>query len=156
MRLLPAFALFIPLCTALACGGPLGPVSGGALSGEVAAVPSDWSFANAVEQVQIETNPADPYSVNTWIGSLDGKLYVPSSMIRGPENPAERTWVQHVQREPAVRVRIEGKLYALDAVRVTDESEYAAVLAALDAKYELAPGERDPARAVFIFRLEPR
>lgn len=156
MRSPIACALFAALLLSTGCGGPIGPVPGGALSGEEASAPSDWSFANDVKQVQVETSPARPYSVNTWVGSVRGKLYVPTSMILGPENPAERTWVQNVLRDGAVRVRVAGKVYALSAVRVTDSAEYASVLAALDAKYELAPGDRDPVRAIWIFRMQPR
>jgi len=106
--------------------------------------------------VQVETRGAEPHSVNTWCAALDGKLYVPTSMIRGPKNPAEREWVRNVQRDPAVRLRVGDTLYDLVAVRVTDPAELEAARARLEAKYALDPAERDPEREIWIFRLEAR
>ncbi len=138
------------------CGGPIGPLSGGALSGEVQPAPSDWGFAMDVEQVQLETNPAAPHSVNTWIGSVDGGLYLPTSMIRGPMLPTEREWVRNVEADDHVRVRIADAVYELRAVRVIDEAEAAAARAALEKKYALDATDMDPEREIWLFRLVPR
>ena len=142
---------------ALAGCGPLGPFSGGSLSGPVHAQPvDDWSFSQADETVQIETNPAEPHSVNTWCVGLGERLYVPTSMIRGPKTPSERGWVKNVIADPRLRIRIGGELYERMAVRVTDVEEYDAARVALEAKYALDPAERDPEREIWIFRLDPR
>jgi hypothetical protein len=141
---------------ALACGGPVGPFAGGELSGEIATDPLDLALVEATAQVQLETNPSAPHSVNTWIGVADGAVYVPTSMIRGPLSPAERGWVKNVQADPRVRLRVDGALHELLAVRVEDRAQYAAARAALEAKYELAADDMDPAREIWLFRLEPR
>lgn len=142
------------LLLALAGCGPLGPLSGGALRGPVhEGAVHDWSFAAGVETVQLETNPSDPHSVNTWCVGLDGKLYVPTSMIRGPKSPDERDWVKNVLANSAVRIRIDGEIYPLIATRVGDAAEYDAARAALEKKYGLDPAERDPERVIWIFRL---
>ena len=58
-----ALGLFFGLLFALACG-PLGPLPGGHLSGELEpSPPSNWAFADDQKTVQLETNPSDPYSV---------------------------------------------------------------------------------------------
>ncbi|CAN0599708.1 unnamed protein product, partial [Laminaria digitata] len=84
------------LCSA--CGGPLGPIAGGTLSGpEHTGEEPDWGTLLAdIENIQIESNPADPYSVNVWATGHDGALYVPTSLILGPDDPTERTWVNNV------------------------------------------------------------
>ena len=146
----------VALLVGFGCGGPLGPISGGALSGEVTPAPADWAFANNVEQVQLETNPAAPHSVNTWIGSNAGALYLPSSMIRGPKLPTEREWVRNALADDRVRLRIGDAVYELRAERVADETETAAARAALEKKYELSADDMDPAREIWIFRLAPR
>lgn len=136
--------------------GPLGPLSGGALAGPVHAEPvDDWSFTSAHETVQIETRPADPHSVNTWCVGVGDRLYVPTSMIRGPKNPGERDWVVNVVSDPRVRIRIGDEIYERVAVRVSDAAEYDAARAALEQKYALDPADRDPEREIWIFRLEP-
>ena len=144
------------LAISLACGGPVGPVSGGVLSGEAAEAPANWSFVDGVDQVQLETNPAEPYSVNTWVGSAEGKLYVPTSMILGPNTPSEREWVRNAQADANVRIRISAKIYERRAVRVSDVAEYAAARAALEKKYALGPDDMDPEREIWIFRLDAR
>lgn len=140
--------------TTAGCGGPLGPFSGGALSGDEAPLPSDWTYASDIEQVQLETDPDNPYSVNTWIGVVDGDLYIPTSLIMGDEDPEQRTWVQHVQDNPLVRVGIEDKIYELKAMRVLDEDVAAQVKTVLLAKYGEATTEHS--NRAWVYRLEPR
>ena len=139
----------------LACG-PVGPFSGGGLSGEVRPAPSDWSFVANVEQAQLETRPADPHSVNVWLGSLNGRLYVASSLIRGPKLPTERAWVRDVEADERVRMRIDRIVYELRAVRVIDEDEAAAARAMLEKKYALTRDDLDSDREVWVYALEPR
>ncbi len=149
-------ALFVWLFSIAACG-PIGPFSGGPLSGEVGPQQvSEWTFAENEETAQLETRPADPHSVNTWFVAIGDRLYVPTSMILGPKNPKERSWVTHVLADPAVRIRLAGTVYERTAQRVTETLEFAAARAALEAKYELDPAERDPEREIWIFRLDAR
>lgn len=151
-----SFLLVLLLAVAVACGGPLGPLSGGRLSGEDGpAEVDDWSFSDAIENAQLETRPDDPHSVNVWCAGLGDRLYVPSSMILGPTVPTERSWVQHVQADPDVRIRLGDTVYARTAVRV-EGAEFEAARSALEAKYEIAPADRDPEREIWIYRLEPR
>ena len=46
------------------CDEPFFLLPGGALDGAPAPVPDDWSATDDVKTVQLETRPADPYSVN--------------------------------------------------------------------------------------------
>ncbi len=145
--------LLAAVASLVACG-PLGPFPGGKLSGEVhESAPPDWSFAKDEKQIQLETRPGDPYSVNVWCGVMDGKLYVPTSLILGTDDPAERGWVKNALDDPRVRVRIEGTVYPLRAVRVEDPAEREAVRKMLLAKYEVEADEH--ATAAWIFRLDP-
>ncbi len=141
----------------LAAGCPLGPFSGGHLGGDVQPAPvSDWSFVNDSETCQLETNPDDPHSVNVWCAGHGENVYVPSSMILGPTVPTERQWIQNVQANPAVRLRVEGRVYELEAVRVTDDGEYATVLAVLERKYDADPADREPDREIWLYRMQAR
>lgn len=156
-RALGVLAAVASLSGCLAClgCGPLGPLPGGRLRGEVrSAPPPDWSFTSEVETVQVETRPADPYSVNTWCGDYRGALYVPTSLIFGADDPAERDWVKHVLSDPRVRLRIGGIVYELRAVRVEDAEEREAVRARMLAKYDVELD--DHAENAWIFRMEAR
>lgn len=138
--------------------GPIGPFPGGALDGPVGpAVVSDWSFADAVENAQLETRPDDPHSVNTWFGAVGERLYVPTSMILGPKQPSGRSWVEHVAADDRVRIRLGEQVFERRARRVEQDSdEYEAARLAIEARYDLAVADRDPERTVWLFRLEPR
>jgi hypothetical protein len=135
--------------------GPLGPIPGGALRGPVHEGPLPaWSTVADVEQIQLETRPDDPHSVNTWCGVHAGSLYVPTSLIRGADDPMEREWVRNVIDDPRVRARIDGVVYPLLAVRVEDDPELAAARAMLLEKYDVEPD--DHVARGWIFRLDPR
>ncbi len=148
-------AVYFALAISLPACGPLGPIPGGALRGAPAnQPPASWDDVAGVEQIQLESRPLDPYSVNTWCGVYAGHLYVPTSMILGADDPMERSWVKNVLEDPDVRVRIGDIVYPLRAVRVEDEQELLAVRQVLLAKYEI---ESDPhVDKGWIFRLEPR
>jgi hypothetical protein len=122
-----AFALFLGSRWLF---GPLGPIPGPRLSGAVVQEPvEDWSFVDAVEVVQVETRPDAPYSVNTWMTRVDDGVYV----FAGDD---ESPWVQNIIQEPLVRVRIDGRIYELRAVGVTDLRIKRTFLQAMKAKYE--------------------
>jgi hypothetical protein len=139
----------------LGCWGPVGPIPGRSLGGPVhsGALP-DWSLVDEVETIQLEARPERPYSVNVWCGAHEGALYVPTSLILGPDDPNERDWVRFVAEDPRVRLRIDGVVYELRAVRVEDPGEREAVRARLLAKYERE--NDDHAQQAWIFRMEPR
>jgi hypothetical protein len=153
-----ARALTLALSVALAgCRalGPLGPLPGGALAGAVhAGAVSDWSFAADEATAQLETRPAAPYSVNVWWAAIGERVYVPTSMVRGARTPTDRAWVLHVMSNPAVRLRVAGRIYPRTAVRVENGEEYDAALAALRRKYDLAPPDPGDGRTIWIFRLD--
>lgn len=147
------FTVLLALAGAMGCG-PMGPIPGGRLGGSVEPAPDSWAFTADVETVQLETRPDDPHSVNAWCGAWSGSLYLPTSLILGVDDPAEREWVQNVLADPRVRIRINGKVYERRAVRVEDPAEREGARRALLEKYEV---EADPhADAAWVFRLDPR
>ena len=149
-------ALVMAACLLVtATGCPIGPFAGGRLGGDIhSGAVTDWGFVDRAETCQLETNPSAPHSVNTWIGIVDGRAYIPTSLILGPDNPTERTWVANVVANPAIRVRIEGVVFDLLAVKVEDPSERETVRTALMTKYDAKP---DPhSDNAWIFRLEGR
>jgi hypothetical protein len=126
---------------------PMGPLSGHGLSGTATPPPDDWSSVGAIETVQLQTRPADPYSVNIWGVAIGPDYYVASG--RGENS----SWVHHIAADPAVTLRIGEALYSLRAVRVTDPAELARVKAAYAAKYDMQAQDSDPDQA-WVFRLD--
>ena len=114
--------LYALLGLIVGCGGPVGMIAGGALSG--AETPFTAEHVPAENMViALETRPGDPYSVNIGTFVIDGQLYVDPAV--------ERTWYQNMVENPNVRIRFDGEdiVYTAKAYPVDD----AAVLANFEA-----------------------
>ena len=103
----------IVLVLLVGCDGPVWQFPGGAFSGAeqslaMASIPAEGGV------LQLETDPTDPYSVNVGFRTIDGSMYI--------DPAAERGWYQRIQKDPAVRIRLEGaaSVYLATAVVVTD------------------------------------
>ncbi len=143
--------LFLPVVAMLVAAGcePMFVFAGGELRGTERPMPSDWSFTDDFDTVQIETRPADPYSVNLWGVSANGNFYVAAS------DADDAAWVRAIEAEPRVRLRVGDDIYRLLARRTEDPEELADVTDAYIDKYG---GERERSfiRHAWVFRLGPR
>lgn len=141
------------LLLALACG-PIGPFAGGRLTGDVQPHPDNWASIDEIETFQMETRPDDPQSINIWSKSLDGQLYIATSLILGTDVASDRAWVKHVADNPNVRLRAGKQIFELKATKVEDAAVAARARAALIAKYDVAEDEHSD--AAWIYRLVAR
>ena len=120
------------------------------LTGDLVTTPvTDWSFANKVVNIKIQTQSQFllPHSVTINCLVDNGQLYVSSV------NPAgtTRSWNENVLRDPHVRIKIGDKLYDRTLVLLTDPAEIAAMLQVLAKKY---PQLKIPANAtIHIFHV---
>ncbi len=150
-RLVDGFdaAFCVALCALItACSGPFVLFPGGALDGPTSAAPADWGFTAATDTIQLETNPNDPYSVNIWAVGMGDALYVHAGANRA-------TWIENMEADPRVRVRISGNLYELSAARVEDQAEFDRFSGVYEEKYGNAP--RNPSvKEAYLFRLHAR
>lgn len=145
---LPVVLAVLALLISLGCNGPFGLMAGGRLDGEVAPVPTDWALIGDYGTCQLETRPEEPYSVNIAYTVLNGQLYINAG-------DTETRWVQNIDVDPRVRLRVDGLLYELRAERVTDAAEIAKFGKAwTDQSYF----RRDPAELspVWVYRLVER
>ena len=140
---LAAFAVLVA-----GCGGPFVLLPGGALEGAAVATPDSWSFTDEVDTVQLETRPADPYSVNIWVVALDENLYVHAGTNRSK-------WVENMETDPNVRIRIDDSIYELVASRVEGQQEFDRFSNAYEQKYGRRPGNEN-ADDAYLFRLSAR
>lgn len=106
-------------------GGPVGPIPGGALRGELATEPvSDWSFAASHDYLSLEHRGGTlPWSTRVWFMVHEGRIHLilPSLFGRGLHD--------RLLADPHVRIRLDGRLYDQVAVRVDEDD--AAVFAAV-------------------------
>ena len=131
-----------------ACDGPFIFMAGGELSGTVSSVPDTWQLEKDSAVAQLETRPEEPYSINFSYVQLNGRFYVYAGDTR-------TNWVQHIEQNPLVRVRVDATIYPARAVRVTSDdelTEFAAVWTSLSAF------QRNPLsfEEVWLYRLETR
>jgi len=153
MRPAPFVLVFsaLLLATSPGCGGeggPAGLLPGGRLTGEPTATPADWGMAGNAGTMQLETNPAEPYSVNLAYTVLGGRFYVNAG-------GTETRWAAHIAADPRVRLRLDERLYDLRARRVTDAAEIDAFAEAWKSQSFF---RRDPRGydEVWLFELLPR
>lgn len=98
--------------------------------------------------MQLETRPADPYSVNVWVIALDENIYVHAGDNRSK-------WVENMEADPSVRLRIDDSIYELLAARVEEQEEFDRFSDAYEQKCGRRPGNEDVAEA-YLFRLSAR
>ena len=134
-RNIRGIAVLFSLVLCIGCGGPLGPFSGGRLSGEEGGWQEDWDNAADVVEIQLETGPEDPHSVNLWVVVVDHEAYVATSLLMGSEVPEEREWVRNVAADPRVRIRIEKIVYSAQLETVDDPALRGRLLGAFQLKY---------------------
>jgi hypothetical protein len=134
------------LLLAAACG----PVPGGSLSGTPTPVPPDWAaeLDDGRGFCEIESRPEDPHSIQLECFLYEGRLYAQSHRwALAPWWPVESwasIWIEH----PEVRVRIDGRIFELTAVHVTDAEQRDPVLH--HRGYDPVPD------GIALFRLDPR
>lgn len=128
--------------------GPFLTLPGGRLEGDPVAPPDNWVISDDVSTIQLETRPGNPYSVNIWAVGMGSHLYVHAGANRA-------TWVEHLEANSQVRIRLEGRLYELSAVRVEQADEFARFCDAYEAKYDRRPRNENVAE-VYLFRLGGR
>jgi hypothetical protein len=108
---------------------------------------TDWSFTDNIRRIKIQTQTPFllPHSVTIWCAVYNGNFYVTS--YRG------RLWVEDAIRNPHVRLKIAGKLYARNLSVINDPVEKEAVLQAKGKKY---PEWKVPsASKATVFRVNP-
>jgi hypothetical protein len=141
--------LLVAGIAASACnGGPLPFLSGGQLEGEERPVPERWELEEDFAIVQLETRPEDPYSINLAYTLIDGELFLNAG-------DTETQWVQHMEADPRVRLRISDGIYPLRAVRVTDPVEITAFGDAWTS-HSMFHRHPDELEEVWIYRLVAR
>ena len=141
--------VFLTCSLALAaCNGPPHFMSGGELSGTVTDVPVPWQFEEVTGLAQLETRPSDPYSINLTYVQMDGALYAYAGNTR-------TNWVEHIEQDPLVRIRVNDVIYPARAVRVTDADEVGAFA---DIWVSRSGFARDPNQydEVWLYRLVAR
>lgn len=127
---------------------PVVGVPGGKLAGAEQQHPGKWDVVTQGSTIQLETRPADPYSVNLWGVGIGPDFYVATD-AKGTR------WSANLDANPFVRLRLGTNVYPLLAVPVVEAHERQRVLDAYVAKYAVDPGDM-ATNAGLVFRLDAR
>jgi hypothetical protein len=106
------------------------------------AMGSDWSFIRPLQEIQLETRPwhGIAHSVTTVVWKVGEHLYVPCRACD------TKHWPKNVAANSDVRLKIDGRLYPMRAVRISDEAERTRLLGAA---FPETPAD------VWVYRMEP-
>ena len=162
LGLLGALALLITvvLVGARFADGPLAIIAGGPFtSGELVSGPEpDWSFTHDLPDVQFQLlDPAR--SRTTFILEHEGRIFIPSGYMTTTWGRIWKKWPIEALEDGRTILRIDGKLYERQLVRIEDGPLVAPLTAELSRKY--ADGTPIPLEAVssgylWLFELAPR
>ena len=131
--------------------GPIAAFAGGPLlAGDlVTEAIDDRTFVEDVETVEFQLeNPARSRTV--WIIVHEGQLYIPCGL---PNFKVFKQWPHEAMQDGRSILRIDGKRYPLQAVRMQDPDLFDIIASKIAKKYP-APGEANP-DDLWIFRMDP-
>ncbi len=139
--------------------GPLEIIAGGTFkTGEVATDEPDWGFAKDYSTVEFQL--LDPEaSRTTWIAVHDGRVFIPSGYMTTWWGKIWKQWPLQAEEDGRAILRVDGKLYDRQLVRVMGGPEVEPIMAELSRKYGGgAPFPREVFESgyLWIFELIPR
>lgn len=147
---------FDPYPFAVLQGGPL-------RAGELATGPGpDWSFARDIELMEFQLlDPAR--SRHTWLLVHEGKLYVPCGYMNSWWGRLWKQWPIDAMNDGRAVIRIAGKRYEREAIRVREPALFWSLAREAMRKYrpledQELPSELPPIEStgIWFFELAPR
>lgn len=141
--------------------GGLAIVSGGAFAtGEMQSGPAepDWAFLR--EYPTIEFQLLDPdRSRTTYIMEHDGRIFIPSGYMNSVTGKLWKHWPKEAEEDGRAILRVDGKLYERQLIRLEEGDILPGVLAELGRKYgggNATPLESVTSGDLWLFELAPR
>ena len=155
--LIPVFALgALAVSTRLSDGSSVIFAGGPLVTGEMVTGPEpDWSFVRDVRVFELQLlNP--PRSRTLWIVEHEGKLYLNSNYMGGVRERLWKRWPGQAERDGRAIMRIEGKRYERNLVRIKTAPIVEGITAEFTRKYGFVktPAEVE-AEELWLFEMAP-
>ncbi len=120
--------------------GPIGVFAGGPLvAGELVpadAPEPDWTFAGDLDTIQLQL-VTPPRSRTVWVVEYKGRLYVACGYMNTTLGRLWKKWPIEAAADPRAIVRIGGKRYERELVRVHNDQLFAVLAVRLQRKYSV-------------------
>ena len=156
--LIPIVAFGTLAVSARASDGPSAVFDGGPLvSGDlVTGSEPDWSFARNVMTIELQLLDP-PRSRLIWIAEHEGKIYVVSGYMNSFLGRLWKKWPAQAEQDGRAILRIDGKRYERQLVRLMTEPVVAGVTAEFSRKYGagMTPASIE-SENTWLFELAPR
>ncbi len=156
--LIVAVALF--LFAARFSDGPIEIIAGGPFTtGEMQSGPEpDWSFLRDKQTVQFQLMDPDR-SRTTWIVEHEGKIFIPSGYMNSIQGKIWKQWPIEAEKDGRAILRVDGKLYERNLIRIKDGPDVAPVMKLLAEKYNFSTEggvESVSSNDTWLFQVAPR
>ena len=142
--------------------GALEIVSAGAFrSGELHTGPDepDWTFLRDYATVEFQLLEPER-SRTTWIMEHDGRIFIVSGYMNTIAGTIWKQWPKEAERDGRAILRVDGRLYERQMVRIHEGDMVAPVLSEIGRKYmgggADVPFEQVTSGSMWLFELRPR
>ena len=137
--------------------GPMEIISGGPFrSGELVTGIEDWSFLSDVVTIELQTM-RPPRSRLMWLVVHDNRPYVLSHYMNTHIGRVWKRWPRRLAKDNRAIVRVDGKLYEFQLIRLFEEEQLPAVLKQFNDKYKIdLTLEGINNENTWLFELAPR
>jgi len=156
--LIPVVALGALMVSARFSDGPSAVFRGGPLvAGELVTGPEpDWSFARDVREIELQLLDP-PQSRLIWIAEYEGRIYVVSGYMNSFLGRLWKKWPAQAERDGRAILRIDGKRYERQLVRIKTGYVVEGVTAEFSRKYRagMTPAAIE-SENTWLFELAPR
>ena len=155
--LIPVLALSALAVSSRVSDGPSVVFSGGPLvSGELVTGPEpDWSFARDIREIELQLLDP-PRSRILWIVEHEGKIYLNSNYMLGFVGRLWKRWPAQAERDGRAILRIDGKRYERQLVRIKSGAGLEGVMAEFSRKYGGMSTAAIESESTWLFELAPR
>lgn len=118
----------------------------------------DWSFLR--DYVTVEFQLLDPArSRTTWIMEHEGRIFIVSGYMNSFTGRLWKQWPRQAEQDGRAILRVDGKLYQRQMVRIREGDIVGPVLAELGRKYlggAIVPPFEVASGGIWLFELKPR
>ena len=139
--------------------GPLEIIAGGPFtSGELITEEPDWSLIKEINTVEFQIlEPAT--SRTTWIAEHNNRIYIPSGYMNTNYGKIWKQWPLQAEKDGRAILRVNGKLYERQLVRIKQHPDMDIILSELSRKYlggQQIPLSEIESNNMWLFELTPR